>query len=68
MMKRVTHLYANKANRGFSTVGFILNLVFLGLIVGAITGKVEWGTVGLALVGFAVFAFLWGLLVGRISR
>jgi len=67
-MKRITQPITRSASHGFSTVGFILNLALIGLIIGAIAGEVEWGTVGLAAVGFFVFALLWGFLFGRLTR
>lgn len=67
-MKRITQPKSRRKNHGFSTVGFILNLTLLGLIVAAIAGEVEWGTVGLAAVGFFALALLWGFLVGRLTR
>lgn len=67
-MRPFTKLNSRHKNQGFSTVGFLLNIAFIGLIIGAIAGEVEWSTVGLAAIGFFVFALLWGFLVGRLTR
>jgi hypothetical protein len=67
-MKRLTQSKSRHKNHGFSTIGFILNLALLGLIVAAIAGEVEWGTVGLAAVVSFALALLWGFLVGRLTR
>lgn len=49
-------------------LGIILNLVFIGLVIGALAGAVAWPVVALAIPAFIVLVLVVGYVEGKATQ